>query len=370
VNFSPSPTASTAGPLTTSLIIDTDQIGFETQPLSVSGTIGLPRVTISNNALDFGNVPTDNRTAPHVSSQLIIVGNTGAAPLSLTSLTPITGPNAADFSVVGAPALPVSIGPGSSLGVTLQFNPSAPGARSATFSAGTNDPVTPVRTAALDGNGLVSAIQVSASALTYVPTVIQSQAPGNPGSLQNLTVTNIGQAELIVDSMGTAAPFSAPGASIPPARFGTSDHFVEPITFMPTATGKFTGSFTVADTNAEGPASAAVSLCGEGVMRGIRVLVVDGNGVPLPTLSKLQLQAHGTAQVVNVNAPNLPLVAVPTSCVAGQQRHYENQSLPATGSANPKSAYYSLDVSNGGKKTSVSFTLDAAEFKTLVVTVK
>jgi hypothetical protein len=370
VNFSPTSSAVSAGPLTTTLIIDTDQIGFETQAFSVSGTIGLPRVTISDNALDFGNVPTDNRTAPHVSSQLIIVGNTGAAPLGLTSLSPITGPNAADFTVVGAPALPVSIADGSSIGVTVQFNPSAPGARSATLNVNTNDPVTPVRAVSLAGNGLASAIQVSAAALSYVPTVIQSQAPGNPGSLQNLTVTNIGQAELIVDSMGTAAPFSAPGASVPPARFGTSDHFVEPITFMPTATGKFTGSFTVADTNAEGPASAAVTLCGEGVMRGIRVLVVDGSGTPLASVAKLQLQAHGTAQVVNVNMQNLSLVAVPTSCMAGEQRHYENQALPATGIANPKSAYYSLNVSAGGKKTSVTFTLDVAEFKTLVVTVK
>src|SRR5699024_5698609 len=111
----------------------------------------------------------------------------------------------------------------------------------------------------------------------------------------------------------TGAPFSAPGASSPAARFAPSDHFNEPVTFAPTAVGRFTGNFSVADANPEGPVSRTVPLCGEGVMRGIRVLAVDGNGAAVPQIAKLHLQAHGTAQNVNINAMNLPLSAVATS---------------------------------------------------------
>jgi hypothetical protein len=201
--------------------------------------------------------------------------------------------------------------------------------------------------------------------------VIQSQAPGYPGMTQGLTVTNVGQAELIVDSMTTSgAPYTAPAATIPPARFATSDHFNEPVTFAPTGVGKFTGNFNVADNNPEGVVSANVALCGEGVLRGIRVLAVNNKGVPLAQIAKLHLQSKGTAQSVNINAQNLPLSGVPTSCDASAQKQYENQGLPATDTANQRSSYYTLAVTGGGKSTTVTFTLGVSEFKTIVVTVK
>jgi len=478
VKFSPNPAATSAGPLSTSLIVDTDQIGFETQSLAVSGTIGLPKavlsgslnfgvvcsgnpddqfvtvtntglapltitnvaiaggstpglsvltpptlpqtlpvgesltftirftagssagaisgsvlvttndpvnpvlsmpisgstgaahVTISSSVLDFGGVATDNRTAPHTADRTVTIGDTGSCGLSALSLA-ITGPNAGDFSIVGAPALPIAIGSGSSLTLTVRFNPSAPGPRGpAVLTIGTDDPVNPSTPVTLTGLGLIPAIQTSAPNLMYGPTVIASQAPGYPGQTKDLTVTNVGQAELIVDSMVAGAPFSAPGAANPPARFAPSDHFNEPVTFAPTAVGRFTGNLTVSDANAEGPVSKIVPLCGEGVMRGIRVLAVDGNGVPAPMISKLHLQAHGTAQNVNVNVMNLPLTAVPTSCDPDARKQYENQALPSAGTANQRSSYYTLAVTAGGKSTTVTFTLDVAEFKTIVVTIK
>jgi len=478
VKFSPSPSATSPGPLSTSLIVDTDQIGFETQSMAVSGTIGLPKaalsgslnfgvacsgtpddqfvtvtntglapltitsvaiaggstpglsvltpptlpqtlgvgdsltftirftagsssgpitgsvivttndpvnpvlsmpitgstgagnVTISSSALDFSGVATDNRTAPHTVDRTVTIGDTGLCGLSVTSLS-VAGPNAGDFSIVGAPALPVAIGAGSSLTLTIRFNPSAPGPRGpALLTIGTTDPVSPSTAVTLTGLGLIPAIQTSAPNLVYGPTVIASQAPGYLGQSTDLTVTNVGQAELIVDSMVTGAPFSAPGASNPPARFAPSDHFNEPVTFAPAAVGRFTGNFTVSDTNAEGPVSRTVPLCGEGVMRGIRVLAVDGNGVPTPMLAKLHLQAHGTAQNVNINVMNLPLTAVATSCDPNARMQYENQGLPAAGTANQRSSYYTLAVTAGGKSTTVTFTLDVAEFKTITVTIK
>src|SRR5262249_2214725 len=140
--------------------------------------------------------------------------------------------------------------------------------------------------------------------------------------------------------------------------------------FGPTGVGRFTGTFTVSDTNPEGPVSTTVQLCGEGVGRGIRVLVVGANGTPAASVSRLHLQSHGTGQNVNINAQNLPLSGVPTSCNPSEQMHYQNQALPATDTLNQRSSYYNLDVTTGGKSTSITFTLGVAEFKTLVVTVK
>ena len=185
-----------------------------------------------------------------------------------------------------------------------------------------------------------------------------------------LRITNVGQSELIVDTMTTAAPFSAPGASIPPARYAPSDSFNEPVTFAPTTVGKFVGSFTVSDNDPEGGATQTVPLCGEAVLRGIRVLAVAANGTPFATIAKLHLQSHGTAQLININTQNLALTGVATSCDPTAQMQYQNQGLPAAGTVNQRSSYYTLSVTAGGKSTTITFTLGVAEFKTLVVTVK
>jgi hypothetical protein len=82
------------------------------------------------------------------------------------------------------------------------------------------------------------------------------------------------------------------------------------------------------------------------------------------------LQAHGTAQNVNIVQQNLALSAVTTSCNPDEKMQYQNQSLPATDTVNQRSSYYTLAVTAGGKATTITFTLGVSEFKTLVVTVK
>lgn len=363
------PTGSSGGPIAGTVVVTSDDPANPSISVPVSGNVGIGAATIGSNALDFGGVATDNRTSPNTTDRTVTIGNTGSCSLSLGSAS-IAGANASDFSIVGAPALPVSIASGSSLTLTVRFNPSAAGARSGTLQVGTSDPANPSESVTLSGMGLVPAIQTSAAALVYGPTVIQSQAPGYAGATTGLAITNVGQSELIVDSMTAGSPFSAPAAMAPPARYAPSDSFTEPLTFAPTTVGKYAGMFSVADADPEGGASKTVPLCGEAVLRGIRVLAVDVHGMPFATVSKLHLQSHGTAQNINVTAQNLPLVPVTTSCDPTAEMQYQNQPLPATGTVNQRSSYYTLSVTAGGKSTTVTFTLDVADFKTLVVTVK
>ncbi|WP_020684028.1 choice-of-anchor D domain-containing protein [Rudaea cellulosilytica] len=364
------PVGPNPGPISGSIVVNTDDPVHPSQSIPFGGSIGAANVTIGSNALDFGGVPVDNRTDPHNADRTLTIGNTGACNLAVSALS-IAGTNAGDFSLVGAPSLPVSVGAASSLTVTVRFNPSAAGLRAGTLGVATNDPAHASSSVALTGTGLLPAVQSSADALVFAPTVIASQAPGYAGGIQNLAITNVGQAELIIDAMGTSgAPFAASAATLPPARYATSDGFNEPVTFAPTAVGKFNGNFNIADTDPEGGASKSVALCGEGVMRGIRVLAVDASGTPIAQVAKLHLQAKGTAQNVNINAQNLALSGVPTSCDASAKMQYENQALPATDTANQRSSYYTLSVTAGGKSTTITFTLGVAEFKVLVVTVK
>jgi hypothetical protein len=365
------PGASQSGPISGSIVVTTDDPGNPVQSFPITGSAGTPLVTLASSALDFGGVATDDRTSPYFADRTLTIGNSGTCSFNLSSLA-IAGPNApGDFSIVGAPALPVSIAAGSGLTLTARFNPSAPGGRSAALSVGTSDLAHPTVSVALTGTGLVPAIQASAASLSYAPTVILPQAPGYPGITQTLKLTNVGQAELIVDAVSTTgAPFLAPGAASPPARFAPSDSFGEPVTFAPSAVGKFLGTFSVADNNPQGTVLRNVALCGEAVMRGIRVLAVSAGGTPFTQLDKLQLKSHGTAQNVNENLQNLNLVPVSTSCDANAMRQYENQSLPTAGTVNQRSSYYTLAVTAGGKSTTTTFTLDVAEFKIIVLTIK
>jgi Abnormal spindle-like microcephaly-assoc'd, ASPM-SPD-2-Hydin len=364
------PTGPMGGPLSGTVLVNTDDPAGPIVSVPITGQVGQSVLTLGTTALDFGGVATDNRTSPSSRTKTLTLSNTGTCAMTVTAL-PIGGAAAGDYTIVGGPTLPLSIAAGSSVTISVRFNPTAAGPRNGTLTIASSDPVHPTVVVALAGVGLVPAILTSPSSLTYGPTVIQSQAPGYPGVTQPVVVTNTGQSELIIDTMVTSgAPFSAPGPSTPPSRFATSDHFSEPVTFAPTTVGKFLSSLMVADNDPEGGASASVPLCGEGVRRGIRVLAIDNAGVPFTTVKALKLQSKGTAQNVNNNVSNLSLTSVPTSCVAGQQKQYENQTLPATDTLNQRASYYTLSVTAGGKSTTITFTLGVSEFKTIVVTIK
>jgi hypothetical protein len=363
------PAGPLGGPISGTVVVDTDDPVNPQVTVPITGSVGAAAITLGSNALDFGGRATDNRTSPHTRDLPVTVTNTGNCALSLTALA-ISGPAASDFAVVGAPALPVSIGPGATLTLTVRFNPSASGVRNGSLDITTSDPVNPNVSVSLTGLGLVPAILTSSSSLVFPPTVILSQAPGYTGTTKPLTVTNTGQAELIVDVLSTASPFYADGPVNPPSRYATNNHFSEPVRFGPTVQGLFSGTLLISDTDPEGGASANVALCGEGVKRGIRVLAVNAAGVPFASVKMLKLQSKGTAQNVNVNLANLSLGSVPTSCDVTQQMQYQNQLLPATDTLNQRASYYTLSVTAGGKSTTVTFPLGVSEFKTMIVTIK
>jgi HYDIN/CFA65/VesB-like, Ig-like domain len=368
VLFSPSANSG-PGTRTGTLQIQSNDPDTPTVNLAATGQVGVPQATLNVSALDFGGVATDDRTSPNSVTRTVTLSNTGAAGLTLISLATTSS----DFTATSPVTLPTTIAPGSDISVSVTFNPSAPGARSGTLYVNTDDPVTPSPAVSLVGNGLIPGLAFSPGSLTFAPTVLTTQVPGYPGSTLDLGVTNSGQTELIVDSQTTSgAPFSVPAAASPPDRYAPNIGFTLPVTFGPTATGKFTGTVTIADDgNGEAPVSGAVSVCGEGVQRGIRVLVVNASGTPYSTLLKLKLMSHNTSPGINIVAMNLPLVPVATSCVAGQQEQYENQSLPAApGGTGPLASYYTLAVSVGGRSATVNFTLQVDEFKQIVMTVK
>jgi hypothetical protein len=364
VRFSPS----SGGPKSATLTITTDDPVTPTLTAALSGNGATSKIVAGSNSINFGGVAVDDRTSPNSVSVVLAVFNQSDCPLTVNSLVAATAP---DFTLSGAPSTPTVISAHNELDLTLVFNPSAPGARSGSFSLASTDPATPVLNVALAGTGLLPTIGTSTNRIVFPPTVVEPTAAGLGGTTSNLTVTNTGQAELIMDSQVTSGtPFSVPGAASPPSRYAPNTGFNLPVTFHPSGSPTsvtYNGTLTLTD-NGPTTVSTQVQLCGEAVGRGIRVTVVNKAGTPYSKVDKLQLQPHGvTGGPQNINLKNLALV---TRTTCAQIRYqYDNELLPATDTTNPRGSYYSLSVSVGNKSTNVVFTLGVAEFKTLTVTV-
>jgi len=381
VQFSP-PTGTTGGTRTGTLVIESNDVLRPTVSLPVTGTIGIPNSSLSSSSLDFGGVAVDDRTTPNTSDRTLTISNhasCGGCDLTVLSL-PITGPNAGDFTVVGAPALPKTLPANGSLNLTIRFNPSGGGLRTATLTVNTDDPLAPSRTVSLSGTGLLPSVSASPNPLIFGPTVLDPACAGVCGTTGNATFTNTGLAEWIIDVVTFAgSAFSGPAATSPPTRVQPGSSFVEAVTFHPTGTtpsravtGTLTLTHNVAGAVPSTSISSQVQLCGEAVGRGIRILATDRAGNPLSKVTMLKLQSFGTVRKVNVSLKNLSLTTInpPTSCQQIQFQ-YENQDLPSTdsaGSAKPGSQY-TLSVYNGNQHADLTFTLRINEFKIIRVTI-
>lgn len=382
VQFAP-PATSNGNLRTATIRIASDDPLRPTVDLSASGIPGVPHGSLDTSSIDFGGVPVDNRTTPHQIDRTLTITNQSSCilcDLTITSLV-FSGANPGDFSVVGAPATPFTIGAGNHIELTVRFNPPVGGARSATLTINSDDPANPSQAVSLTGEGLLPAIAAAPSPMIFGPTVYDPNCGIFCGQTQTETFTNTGQAELIADLVGfTGSPaFSGPGASSPPSRFAQGTSLSEPVTFRPTAPARrVDGAVTLRDAlpldgSPVGSLTVerTVPLCGEAVGRGFRVLVEDNAGAPITTPVDIQLRSVGTSPNVLINVKGLPLTTIdpPTSC----QRirfHYENQRLPATEQDHPSSSYYTLNVSAGGnRQATITFVLAPNEFREIVMVV-
>ncbi|UTI62276.1 choice-of-anchor D domain-containing protein [Paraconexibacter antarcticus] len=345
--------------------------------LSATGDVGVPTFSLSTTHLAFGGVPVDNRTTPSSKTLTTTISNQSSCSgcdLNVTGLA-ITGANPGDFTLVSPPTTPYTVSAGNALDLQVRFNPPIAGGRSATLTITTDDPTHPSLTVDLDGTGLIPAIDAATAPLIFGPTVFTPACGTLCGNTLTEKFTNSGAAELIVDKVTfpSSPDFTGPNATTPPTRVQVGASFDEPVTFTPTSAGKKTGTLHTEDSfldpgDTQPPVTKDVTLCGEAVGRGIRVLVVNKAGTPVPKVDMLKLQANGVSSPPNINLKNLPLTNVTTSCLASQE-HYENQNLSTTDQTAPKSSYYTLNVTVGTKKTTVTFGLKVNEFKIIVLTV-
>jgi probable HAF family extracellular repeat protein len=168
-------------------------------PENGTGTTPTPAVRLSPLSLTFGDVPVRTASA----AQVVTITNSGSAPLTVNRVT-LTGTHARDFSATELAG--VTMAPGQSRSISVRFTPAGVGDRTATLSIDSNAPDSP-HVVALRGTGTPppTRIEIGPTSLEF-----ENQVVGSASAVQRISITNTGEAPLLIsisgDALGGANP--------------------------------------------------------------------------------------------------------------------------------------------------------------------
>lgn len=236
---------------------------------AVGGTGTAPGITITDSVapttdlqLPFGNVAVGSTLTRGVT-----VTNSGNLNLVIGTIAGLN-PLGAPFTFTTDTCSGMTLAPGTNCTLGLQFAPTAATAASDTFDIPSNDPETPSVTFSVSGNGTAPDIAITDTLLPATDLALPFGVVAQLESVtQRITVRNAGSANLVIGTVASANPISAPfsitsntcsGATLGPA--GTCQIAVR---FGPTTTGPFADTFDI-PSNDPDTGTATISLSGAG----------------------------------------------------------------------------------------------------------
>ena len=233
-------------------------VGTTAHSVSLTGTgasaTSGPVVSLSPTSVNFGSVLVGSTS----NVSYVTLTNTGSSALTISNAFTITGTNSGDFAFAGlgtCPAVGATVAAGGNCTVSVNFTPTATGARSAQvnlFDSASNSP----QAIPLSGTGsssTSSAISVSPTSLTF-----GTQTQATTSAPQTVIVSNTGSSTVAVTAT-TAAPFAATAASACSALAAGANCIIS-VTFTPTSNGNKSGTLTVT----AGSVTQTVALKGHG----------------------------------------------------------------------------------------------------------
>ncbi|HEY9024077.1 MAG TPA: choice-of-anchor D domain-containing protein, partial [Burkholderiaceae bacterium] len=180
-----------------------------------------------------------------------------AAPLTLASLA-VTGAAAGDYQLGGDCAAATVLAPGASCTLAITFAPTATGARAAAVQIGLTNATNASATIALTGNGLP--VPVPVVGFAPVPLNFGTQTVGGAYPAQTATVTNTGQAPLVIAGVtASGSGFAVKDASsCAGATLAAGARCHVDVSFTPSAVQDFDGTLAVASNAPGSPATLAL----------------------------------------------------------------------------------------------------------------
>jgi kumamolisin len=180
--------------------------------------------------------------------------NVGTRNLMVLSVQRFSG--SADFSVLAAPAVPLSIAPGALVDFTIEYNPTTRGVtESATIRITSNDPVTPTLDLIAKGfGGTGSLATVIADKGDFGDSCVGSFVD------QELTLNNNGSCRLsIFDVVSSSPEFTTPSVNTFPLVVAPGASIAIPLRFQPGSFGAKTATISISSDDPAGVRTINVS---------------------------------------------------------------------------------------------------------------
>jgi hypothetical protein len=232
----------------TALLSVADNSAGSPQTVSLSGTGTAAAASLSPASLSFGNQPVNSKSVTLTAT----LTNGGSAALSLSSIA-LTGANPGDFAQSNTCGTSVAAGASCTLSVT--FDPTTSGSRSASVSFTDNANGSP-QSLSLSGTGTSATVSLSPSSLSF-----GNQAVNTASGVLTATLTNGGGAALSLSSVALTG--TNPGDFAQSNTCGTSvaagASCTVSVTFDPTASGSRSASVSFTDNASGSPQSLSLS---------------------------------------------------------------------------------------------------------------
>ncbi|HWO40047.1 MAG TPA: choice-of-anchor D domain-containing protein, partial [Candidatus Acidoferrum sp.] len=218
-------------------------------------------LSLSATSFNFSTVAIGQST-----TQTLHITNTGAAPLTIHSLTL----SSTQFSFTG-PSLPRTVLPAQNVAYTISFVPTTAGSATAAIQIASSVSSASVSLAGV-GEKAGAAVQVTPSSISFGNLQLQSTAT------QNVTLKNTGDINITISGVtvaGAGFGFSSlsPGYSLSPNQSVTFQ-----VWFRPQTSGSAAGNVSILSSNLASPASISVSGAG-----------VNSSSSPSPSLHSVTL---------------------------------------------------------------------------------
>ena len=291
VQFDPTATGPASGQLT----IQSDSSTNSTAVVNLSGTgtaATSPQLTLSAASLTFGDV-----TVNTASTQPVTLTSTGTAPVTINS----AATSGTVFTVSGA-TFPVTLNPGQSVTLNVQFEPTATGAATDQLTIQSDSSTNSTAVVSLSGTGTAATspqLTLSAVSLAFGDVTL------NTASTQPVTLSSSGTAPVTINSAAlTGTGFTVSGATFP-VTLNPGQSVTLNVQFDPTTTGAASGQLTI-QSDSSTNSTAVVNLSGTGTATVVpnpqltispASLAFGNVTVNTPTTLPVTLSSSGTAPV-------------------------------------------------------------------------
>ena len=239
--------------------------------LTGNGVAGI--LSLSPMFHDYGDV-----NLPGFANLNLIVGNSGNASLTLQSHA-MSGPDSTSFSVISGPSVPLVITPGSTYLFVVRFTPATAGAKNATLTFASTDPVNPTKAVTLQGTGIGPVLTITGG-LSFGEVHVDGTANlavslGNGGG-GVLSITDLSIAGTDASSFSLVSPPALPVDLASGASVSIT------VQFAPVGIGPKTASLVVTSNDSESPITnvpmTGVSIRPEPLIVGVRDVPNDQGG--------------------------------------------------------------------------------------------